>query len=114
MLIFIIELISLFIIPIVEIIIGKMKAKKEINKFIGYRSAKTMSSQEMWEIGQQLMKKYMSKAGIISLVIGIIGAIPCFFVNEVAVGIIVTVVVLIQTAILLILVVKMDKEMKAK
>ena len=114
MLILLTEIISLLIIPIIELVVGILKPKKEINGLIGYRTAKTRSSQEMWDYAQLLMKKYMLKAGIISAIIGIIGVVIMFLVSQNTGAMIMTVIVLVQVAILIGVVILLQKEMNKK
>ena len=105
---------AFFIIPVVEIILGLMKPKKEINNIIGYRTAKTMSSQEMWDYGQLLMKKYMLRSGIISLIIGIIGLLISLFLNPLWAGMLVAIIVVIQSVVLVVAVVMLENAMNKK
>ena len=104
---------SLFLIPIIELLVGILKPVKNINGVIGYRTAKTRSSQEMWDYGQLMMKKYMLRAGIVSLILGNAGAAVCFIAPEkaaTAVGAIIGV----QTISILVVVILLEGAMNKK
>ncbi|SFA86906.1 SdpI/YhfL protein family protein [Bacillus sp. cl95] len=64
---------TIYLIPILMIIIGvfiKLKAPKQINFFYGYRTQRSMSSQEAWDYAQQLLGKYSLRIGISLIPIG--------------------------------------------
>jgi uncharacterized membrane protein len=71
------NIIVMMIIPLICVVIGiiaKMKPAKQINSVIGYRSARSRSSQENWDKAQQLMSKNLIILGAAELVITIIAA----------------------------------------
>lgn len=64
--------IILFIIPAVLLAVGlisKFHPAKKINSVVGFRTAKSRSSQEKWDQAQQLMAKYYIIIGAAELVI---------------------------------------------
>ncbi|MDT0293800.1 SdpI family protein [Mesonia ostreae] len=62
---------------------------KEINSLYGYRTSKSMKSQEAWDFAQQYSGKLMVKTGAFLLVVGVLGAylIPISFIWEIFVAI---------------------------
>jgi len=46
---------------------------KEINSFYGYRSSKSMKSQEAWDFAQEFSSKVMMKAGLFLIIFGLLG-----------------------------------------
>lgn len=104
---------SLFLIPIIELLVGILKPVKNINGVIGYRTAKTRSSQEMWDYGQLMMKKYMLRAGIVSLILGNAAAAVFFIAPEKA-GIAVGAIIGIQTISVLVVVLLLEVAMNKK
>lgn len=109
----IILILTIFLIPIIELLVGILKPVKNINSVIGYRTAKTRSSQEMWDYGQLMMKKYMLRAGIISLILGNAAAAVCFIAPEKA-GVAVGAIIGFQTISVLVVVVMLEVAMNKK
>ncbi|WP_442413943.1 SdpI family protein [Mesonia sp.] len=46
---------------------------REINSFYGYRSAKSMKSQEAWDFAQAFSSKLMMKSGLFLVAFGLLG-----------------------------------------
>ena len=104
---------TFFMIPIIELLVGILKPAKNINSVIGYRTAKTRSSQEMWDYGQLMMKKYMLKTGIISSVLSIASFGVCSAFPEIA-GTVVGALIGVQVFSILIVVVLLEVAMNKK
>ena len=104
---------SLFLIPIIELLVGILKPVKNINGVIGYRTAKTRSSQEMWDYGQLMMKKYMFRTGIVSLILGNAGVAVCFMAPGKA-GVAVGAIIGAQAVSLLVVIVLLEVAMNKK
>jgi len=62
---------------------------KEINSRYGYRTSKSMKSQDAWDFAQAYSGKLMMKAGAFLLVVGVLGAylVPISFMWEIFVAI---------------------------
>lgn len=62
---------------------------KEINSRYGYRTSKSMKSQQAWDFAQKYSGKLMIKAGAFLLVVGVLGYffIPISFTWEIFVSI---------------------------
>lgn len=68
-------LVGILIIPIVTIVLGKTfrdNPPKEINGTRGYRSRRSMASQEAWDFANRLMGKIYFIAGLCLLPISIV------------------------------------------
>ena len=65
------------VIILVVALIARAKPNKEINSTFGYRTKKSMSSQENWDKAQELMAKYML---IISVVMIVVSSVSAFFI----------------------------------
>lgn len=72
--------ITLLLIPIITIVVGKFygnKAPGEINHFIGYRTTRSMKNDETWKFAHNKFSKIWYKWGLIMLPISIL---PMLFV----------------------------------
>ena len=72
--------ITLLLIPIIMIVVGKLYSKKasgEINHFIGYRTTRSMKNEETWKFAHNKFSKIWYKWGLIMLPISIL---PMLFV----------------------------------
>ena len=64
-----------FLVPAIMIVVGAWMEKdppKEINWIIGYRSTRSMKSQEAWDFANHYGGKVMKKAGWITLALSVI------------------------------------------
>ena len=90
----------LFIVPAVLLIAGvisTLKPAKTINDTIGYRSAKSRSSQENWDKAQKLMAKYMLIIGGIEAVLTVIASLFVKGLTEQQFAIFLVVIMTVQT-----------------
>lgn len=105
------------IIPIVVLIVG-LATKNHVPKnrygAVGYRTARSRSSEEAWQYANKEMSRRMIKIGIISLIVTIV--ISAFFINstEIVVGIVTTVIVIAQCVPLIIGMLGIEKQLKEK
>ena len=63
------------VIIIVIALISRTKPQREINSTIGYRSKRSMASQENWDKAQKLMAKYLLVIGCVIAAISIVAGI---------------------------------------
>ncbi len=63
------------VIILVVALIAKAKPNPEINSTFGYRTKKSMSSQENWDKAQELMSKYLLIIGIVLTVVSLIAGL---------------------------------------
>jgi len=62
---------------IIFILVGFILTKyppKEINSLYGYRTSKSMKSQEAWDFAQIYSSKLMVKSGVFLSIVGLLGA----------------------------------------
>lgn len=98
------------LIPVLMLVIGivfQKHAPKEINGFLGYRTRRSMQSQEAWNYANKRMGEIWLALGVILLVV----TIPLSLLlgeNGVAV------LVIAQTIALILSIIPVEKELKAK
>ena len=63
------------VIILVVALIAKVKPNPEINSTFGYRTRKSMSSQENWDKAQELMSKYLLIIGVVLTVVSLIAGL---------------------------------------
>ncbi len=66
------------IVPVIVLavaLVSKFKPNQEINSTFGYRTQKSMSSQENWDKAQELSTKYLLIAGIVLTIISLIAGL---------------------------------------
>lgn len=74
---------SCMLVPVIILVIAlvsKARPQQDINSMIGYRSSRSMASQENWDKAQQLMAKYLLAAGVVLTVVSLVFAV--FIVNR--------------------------------
>ncbi|MCR4922521.1 MAG: SdpI family protein [Lachnospiraceae bacterium] len=108
-------ILSLFLIPVLLGVIGlifKKKPVKTINNKVGYRSKRSMASQESWDFAQKKMSDYCLIAALITL---IPAAIACFYVKNKTLetaGIAVAVIMALQTVVIVLVIPFVEKKLK--
>ena len=106
---------TLTIIPLSMIIIGKYFTKsppKKINKMFGYRTKMSMKNNDTWRFAHELSGKLMYKLGLISLPIT---TLPFIFVlgeNEETIGNFSMILIIIQTVAIFIPIILTEKALK--
>ena len=101
------------VIILVVALITKAIPNKEINSTFGYRSKKSMSSQENWDKAQELMSKYFLIIGIVLTVISIIAGLIIINRFEMPVMMVaVTVLVLIQVLATIVVIPLVESQLK--
>lgn len=110
---------TLFLVPVLVFIIGlrvKKNPPKEINKYKGYRTSLSMSSQEAWDYANGRLGGLMIRGALYSLVAGVAGLIILIVSNLPAEGVIfpviVSVILLIQVVCMIIPTITIEKELK--
>ncbi len=63
------------VILIVIALISRARPQSDINHTIGYRSKRSMASQENWDKAQKLMARYLLIIGVVLAVVSVIAAI---------------------------------------
>lgn len=103
-------LIILLIVPFITLIAGYMMYRytpKSINSLVGYRTRRSMINQDTWNFANKYCASLWIKLGIITTVISFLIYI-LFDVNE----IVSIVIVLIQTFLLLLSIIPVEKALK--
>ena len=109
----------LFIVPAILFIVGtimKKKTPKKINGLVGYRTARSMASQEAWDYANARMAELSGRSTLYSLVIGVIGLIALIIADiptdGVLYAVIVSVIMLLQAMCVVIPTLTVEKELK--
>lgn len=109
----------LFIVPAILFIVGKImkkKTPKQINRYVGYRTARSMASQEAWDYANARMVELSGKSTLYSLVIGVIGLIALIIANiptdGVLYAVIVSAIMLVQAICVVIPTLTVERELK--
>ena len=105
------------LIPIIMIILGIVLVKhppKNINGFIGYRTSRSMKNEETWLFAQKYCGRLWQITGWIMLFPSAAVHIPFYGGNSDSVGTLGIVLMIIQTAALLVTVALTEKELKKK
>lgn len=105
-----INLLLLLMVPIITIITGYLMYRhtpKSINGLVGYRTSRSMINQDTWNFANKYCASLWIKLGIITTVISFLIYI-LFDVNE----IVSIVIVLIQTFLLLLSIIPVEKALK--
>lgn len=108
-------LVSNLIIPVIMLLIGmkfKRHGPKDINNIYGYRTSMSMKNKETWEFAHQYCGRLWVKSGIIMFIISIIVSMLAFMSVDEVQGIIVVILVTIQTIVLIISIFPVEKALK--
>jgi uncharacterized membrane protein len=103
------------IIPVIMLFSGvkfKNSSPKKINWIYGYRTSRSMKSKETWEFAHHCCGRLWTKIGSIMLVISILISIVALRFDDNVQGIIVIVLVTIQTIALVASIFPVEKELK--
>ena len=109
--------ISVIIIPIMSIVLGKIfrdNPPKEINRWKGYRTSRSMASQEAWDFANYTMGKRMFILGLWML--GITIVVHCLFIKAsmVAISIETVSLVIAQSVASILITVSIEKLLKER
>jgi uncharacterized membrane protein len=107
--------VSNLIIPIMMLFFGiifKNQGPKKINGIYGYRTSMSMKNKETWDFAHRYCGRLWTKLGIITLFVSIIISLITLNFDEKIQGIVVAVVVTIQTIILIASIFPVEKELK--
>ena len=93
------------LIPIIMVIAGLLmwiKCPKEINSFFGYRTTRSMINTDTWKFAHSYCGKLWFILGLITLIPTVIAQIPFYNSSEKVIGIVGTIIMTVQCAILII------------
>jgi len=85
-----------------------------INNAYGYRTKRAMKSLSAWKFAQENCARIWIKAGKIMILPSAAICGVCWFVNERAMAVLLTVVPILQIAVMLLSIIPMEKQLKAK
>ena len=108
-------LISALLIPLIMIIFGRYfskKAPKDINYIFGYRTAMSMKNEETWEFAHKHFGKTWFAAGMILLAATVVVMLALLGQDKDTVGYAGTVIMFVQTALLIILIIPTESALK--
>jgi len=107
--------VSNLIIPIMMLFFGiifKNQGPKKINGFYGYRTSMSMKNKETWDFAHRCCGKLWTKLGLITLFLSIIISLIILNFDEKIQGIVVAIVVTVQTILLIVSIFPVEKELK--
>ena len=93
------------LIPIIMVIAGLLmwiKCPKEINSFFGYRTTRSMINTDTWKFAHNYCGRLWFILGLITLIPTVIAQIPFYNSSEKVIGIVGTIIMTVQCAILII------------
>lgn len=110
-------LFAVLIVPLMMVILGKIykdNPPKEINNVKGYRTRRSMASQEAWNYANKLMGKIQFTVGLCMLIVSVI--VHLLFLNASlnAISIETVALVLVQSLVLVLSNVPVEKSLKEK
>lgn len=85
-----------------------------INGVIGYRTKRSMKSQEAWDFAQRYMGSLWKKAGILMLVPSVVATALTYGMTEEGIGNVSLVLIHVQMVILLVAIYPVEKALKMK
>jgi uncharacterized membrane protein len=103
------------IIPILMFVFGILmmkKVPKTINNLVGYRTTLSMKNQETWEFAQKHCGRLWWKIGLINLVATVMVHIPFYSSDEDVIGVLATVITVLQLVVLLVSIVPTELALK--
>ena len=107
--------ITLLLIPVIMIVVGKFyrdKASGEINHFIGYRTTRSMKNDETWKFAHNYMGKLWYKYGIVLFVISAALMLLTIGQDEDAVGGLAAIITTVQVFVMIVPGVLTEKALK--
>ena len=108
----ILSFIGFMVIPFIMLGFGYVMRKhppKKINGVYGYRTSKSMKSNETWNFAHEFCGRIWVKVGLIMLLVSLLIFFITMRCKEDTLGLIILLVVLLQTAILLISIIPAEK-----
>lgn len=108
-------LICNMLIPVIMIVFGKVfenNAPKKINHFCGYRTTMSMKNQDTWEFAHKYCGTVWKKVGLIMSVATLILTVVAFSLSEDMQGIVCSMIVTVQTIILIGSIFPVEKALK--
>ena len=110
-----IEMGMLLLIPAVMIVIGAVFLKrppKRVNGFYGYRTARSMSSQEAWDFAHRACGRIWRRCGVVMLPVSVLLLLPVFGRDVAVVGLWACVLVTVQCVVLIATIFPVERELK--
>ena len=92
------------IIPIIMLVVGRMMWKhcpKQINRVIGYRTARSMKNMDTWKFAHEYCGQLWWRIGFIMLVPSVVIHIPFYCSDDNIIGIVTLILVAIQVIVLI-------------
>jgi len=109
----------LFLVPVLMFIIGRRVRKnppKEINNLVGYRTRRSMASQEAWDYANERLGELMIKSSLLTLIVGFAGVVVMEFKHpdpeQVIFTILICIFMAIQVVIIILPMKTIEKELK--
>lgn len=103
------------LIPAIMLIFGKMmikRAPKDINYIFGYRTTRSMKNQDTWRFAHLHCGRLWWRLGLVILIITVAVHIPFYNSDENLIGTVSTVVMVIQTIVLLVSIIPTEIALK--
>lgn len=92
------------IIPIIMLVAGRMMWKhcpKQINRVIGYRTARSMKNMDTWKFAHEYCGQLWWRIGLIMIVPSVVIHIPFYHSDDNIIGIVALILVAIQVIVLI-------------
>ena len=106
---------SLLLIPAVMVGFGmvcKKNPPKSINGWYGYRTKRSMASQEAWDFAHQVCGQLWRKAGLWMLPLSILAMVPALWLSVGGIGLWGTGVVALQTVVMIATIFPVERALK--
>lgn len=110
-------LLAVLIIPVLMVILGKIfrdNPPKEINNVKGYRTRRSMASQEAWDYANRLMGRIQFIVGLCLLLLSVIAHLFFIKASLSVISIETFVLVMFQTVVLVLSNIPVEKSLKEK
>lgn len=106
-----------FMIPLLMVIFGAVFLRwppGEINGFYGYRTGRSMKSQEAWDFAQMYFGKVWLRTGTAMLIPSVLAMLPCMGESDGKVGLWGGIVVMAECAIMLLSILPIERALKRR
>ena len=106
---------TVLLIPLIVIICGIMMQKrcpKNINHIFGYRTSRSMKNMDTWKFAHEYCGRLWWRLGIILIVPSVLVLIPFYASSDDVIGVVGTVIALVQCALLFIPILQTESALK--
>ena len=103
--------------PLLMIIFGAVFLHwppREINGFYGYRTAKSMKSQEAWDFAQMYFGKVWLRTGLIMLIPSVLAMLPCMGESDGKVGLWSLILCTVECVIMVLSILPIERALKRR